>query len=156
MAEYDPGWLAGKVVQGTPDAVIAADGDGKVILWNSGAERIFGYTAAEAIGQSLDLIIPERLRKRHWDAYQASMASGTTKYGSDELLAVPAERKDGTRISIEFTITLLRDDAGRLIGPAAVIRDVTARWNEQNELRKRLRDLEAKLPAAVEGSAAAT
>jgi PAS domain S-box-containing protein len=137
--------LALEVVRSTPDAIILADVDGLVRLWNAGAERMFGYSADEVLGQSLDLIIPERLRHRHWDAYHAAMAAGQTKYGADELLAVPAQRKDGTRISIEFTIALLRDDDGAVIGPAAVIRDVTARWHEQTELRRRLAEAEAQL-----------
>jgi PAS domain S-box-containing protein len=147
VADMDSGTLARKVVEVTPDAVILADVEGKIRLWNAGAERIFGFSAEEAMGETLDLIIPERLRQRHWDAYHASMASGTTKYGEAELLAVPAMRKDGSRISIEFSIALLRGDDGGIIGPAAVIRDVTARWNEQNELRKRLAALEAEKDA---------
>jgi PAS domain S-box-containing protein len=149
MADMDSGTLAIKVVEVTPDAVILADKEGKIRLWNSGAERIFGFSAEEAMGETLDLIIPERLRQRHWDAYKVSMATGTTKYGESELLAVPAMRKDGARISIEFSIALLHDENGSLIGPAAVIRDVTARWNEQNELRKRLAELESRAGAVA-------
>ncbi len=154
MPAEDTTWLALQVVETTPDAVIVADAEGRIWLWNAGAERIFGYSAGEALGQTLDLIIPDRLRQRHWDAYRASMVAGSTKYGSTDLLAVPAMRKDGVRISIEFSIALIRDDGGALFGPAAVIRDVTARWQEQVELRKRLTELEAaQRPAAEPASA---
>lgn len=110
-------------------------------LWNAGAEAMFGYSTAEAIGQSLDLIVPERQRGRHWEGYHKVMATGVTRYGK-ELLAVPAVRKDGTRISLEFTIVLLRDDAGQPMGTAALMRDVTARWQQERTLRERLAALE--------------
>ena len=103
---------------------------------------MFGYTEAEAVGQSLDLIIPERQRELHWKGYGRVMLDGITKYGS-ETLAVPAVTKGGERISIEFTITLLRDGDGKVLGPVAVVRDVTARWIRERELRQRLAFLEA-------------
>jgi PAS domain S-box-containing protein len=91
---------------------------------------MFGYSADEALGQSLDLIIPERLRVRHWDGYRQVMDTGVTRYG-ERLLAVPAMRKDGQRISIEFSIALLKDEHGEVAGAAAVVRDVTARWEAE-------------------------
>jgi PAS domain S-box-containing protein len=103
---------------------------------------MFGYSEQEAIGQSLDLIIPERQREAHWKGYGKVMINGATKYGS-EPLAVPAVKKDGERISIEFTINLLRDGDGKVLGPVAVVRDVTARWVREKELRRRLAFLEA-------------
>ena len=115
-----------------------------VRFWNEGAERIFGYSRDEALGRSLDLIIPERLRERHGEGYRKVMATGVTRYG-DEVLAVPALRRDGGRISIEFTILLVRNEAGDLLGTAAFIRDVTARWEKEKELKRRLAELEAKL-----------
>ena len=114
-------------------------------LWNRGAEEIFGYTAKEALGRSLDLIIPERFRPRHWEGYRQVMATGVTRYGS-ELLAVPASRKNGARISIEFSILLPHDRTGRIIGAVAVVRDVTARWQETQALRARIASLEAPRP----------
>jgi PAS domain S-box-containing protein len=144
MKEYSPEWLCCEVLEKARDAVIVADGDGLVRFWNVGAERIFGYRRDEALGRSLDLIIPDRLRQRHWEGYRKVMATGVTRYG-DELLAVPALRRDGGRLSIEFTILLLRDEAGELVGTAAFIRDVTARWEKERELKKRLAELEAKL-----------
>src|SRR5262249_28160193 len=105
---------------------------------NAGAERIFGYAAAEALGQSLDLIIPERLRARHWEGFRRVMQTGKSRYDAGDLLAVPAQRKGGTRISVEFTIVPLRDDAGRMLGMAAIRRDVTERFNELKALKEQL------------------
>jgi PAS domain S-box-containing protein len=141
MAKPGHEWLCKSIVDNTPDAVIFADSDGIIRLWNSGAEAIFGYSAQEALGQSLDIIIPENLRGRHWEGYNKTMATGETKYGKD-LLAVPGIRKDGTRISLEFSIVMVKDDEGKLLGPAAVLRDVTARWKKEKELKERLAALE--------------
>jgi nitric oxide dioxygenase len=152
MPEHDRAWLARQIVDTSPDGIIFADTEGVVQLWSPGAERIFGFGAEEVIGRTMDMIIPERLRQRHWDAYHAAMARDSTRYGASDLLAVPALRKDGARISIEFTISLLHDESGKLLGPAAVVRDVTAKFNETNQLRKRLAELEAaQKPAAGEG-----
>jgi PAS domain S-box-containing protein len=133
--------LCRAIVASTPDAVIVANRDGMITLWNGGAERIFGFSAAEAVGQSLDLIVPERLRQRHWEGYRRVMETGRTRYGT-EVLAVPAVRKDGERLSIEFTVALLWSADGALTGIAAIVRDVTARWQRERELRQRLAALE--------------
>jgi PAS domain S-box-containing protein len=124
------------IVEEMPEAVIVSDRTGMIILWNRGAEKMFGHSAAEAVGQSLDLIIPERFRARHWEGYQTVMSTGVTRYGQ-ELLAVPVIRKDGHRLSIEFSIALLRDDDGAPAGAAAIIRDVTARWEREHAARTR-------------------
>jgi PAS domain S-box-containing protein len=137
MNETDKDALCRRIVETVGDAVIFADRDGIIRLWNRGAEGIFGYTEEEAIGQSLDLIIPERQRELHWKGYGMAMVNGVTKYGS-ETLSVPAVTKDGERISIEFTINLLQDGDGKVLGPVAVVRDVTARWIREKELRQRL------------------
>ena len=136
-----------RIIEATQEAVIFADREGRIALWNGGAERVFGWPAAEAIGQSLDLIIPDQLRGRHWHGWNQVMETGVTRYASD-LLAVPAMRKDGTRISIEFTVALLQDDAGAVTGVAAVVRDVTERWQRDKELRAKLAANEAKAPAS--------
>ena len=136
------------IVEATQEAVIYAGTDGRIRLWNGGAERIFGWSPTEAVGQSLDLIIPEKLRGRHWEGWNHVMETGVTRYATD-LLAVPAVRKDGTRISIEFSVALIHDDAGAIAGVAAVMRDVTERWQRDKELRARLTQLEAQLPAAT-------
>jgi len=130
-----------RIVEEMPEAVIFADRQGLVRLWNRAAETMFGYSADEALGQSLDLIVPERFRARHWEGYRHVMATGVTSYGQ-QLLAVPAIRKDGQRISIEFSIALLKDERGEVTGAAAVVRDVTARWQAERELRRRLAALE--------------
>ena len=132
--------LARALLGTSSDAIIAADKDGIVRFWNPGAERIFGYTSEDAIGQSLDIIIPERLRKRHWDGYQQVMQGGESRYGHGDILAVPSIRKDGAGISVEFTIVPLTDEAGRLNGVAAIMRDVTKRFEEVRALKRKLAD----------------
>jgi PAS domain S-box-containing protein len=126
-------------VQSAADAIIAARADGTIVFWNPAAERIFGFSAAETLGQSLDVIIPERFRARHWDGYRQVMATGQTKYATD-VLRVPAVHKDGKALSIAFTVSLLEAQGGRVI--AAIVRDETARWNEERELRRRIAELE--------------
>ena len=126
------------LVEHAPDAVVYADDAGVIRFWNDGAARIFGFTAAEAVGQSLDLIIPENLRARHWQGYAQTMKTGESRYGEGDILAVPALRKDGTRISVEFTIVPWRDEGGRMAGIAAILRDVTQRFEEMKALRRRL------------------
>jgi PAS domain S-box-containing protein len=138
----DNATLSAQIVGATPDAVIFADHEGIIRLWNAGAERIFGYTAAEALGQNLDIIVPEKQRSRHWDGYNDTMRTGETKYGAGDLLAVPALRKDGSRISIEFSIALLRSEDGSVAGAAAILRDVSKRSEQERELRRRLAELE--------------
>ena len=137
------GWIVQRIVEDSPVAILFADRDGRIRLWNTGAEAMFGYTAGETLGQSLDLIIPERQRARHWEGWEKVMATGVTRYGRD-VLAVPAMRKDGSRISIEFNILLLRTDAGEILGAAALIQDVTARWQREKEMKARLDVLEAR------------
>jgi len=144
MATYTHDWLCRQIVEETQDAIIFADRDGIIRLWNSGAEVMFGYTAEEVLGQSLDLIIPDKLRGRHWDGYREVMATGVTRYGR-ELLAVPGIRKDGTRISLEFSIALVRGATGDLQGAVAILRDVTARWQQEKALKERLAALEARV-----------
>jgi len=132
-----------QLINETPDAILIADGEGIIIFWNQGAQLIFGHTAAEAVGQSLDLIIPENLRDRHWDGYRRVMTSGETKY-STRLLSSPGLRKDGTRVSLEFSMVLLRNSAGEREGCASIMRDVTQRWQKEQELRERLAACESK------------
>ena len=140
----DKDWLAQAVVRAAPEAIVACDPSGTIVLWNGGAERIFGYPAGDALGQNLDLIVPEKQRARHWAGYETTMATGATKYG-DALLTVPATHRDGRRLSIEFSVALLRDDAGKIAGIAAVIRDASERWAADRELRQHLAEAERKL-----------
>ena len=136
-------WLCRRLVTASRDAIIFADKDGLIRLWNAGAEAMFGYRAAEMEGRSLDLIIPEALRDRHNEGFRRVMATGESKYAAD-LLAVPGLRQDGTRISLEFTITLIKDDEGKVLGAAAILRDVTLRWQRDQELKKRLAELKGR------------
>ena len=130
-------------VQKAGDAIVAAGADGSILLWNHAAERIFGYTEEEALGHSLNLIIPERLRARHWEGYRAVMRTGETRYAA-EVLRVPAVHKDGRRLSIAFTVTLLYPSTGEIQAIVAIIRDETSRWEQERELRQRIAELEAK------------
>jgi PAS domain S-box-containing protein len=143
MSAFSPEWLCRRIVEESMDAIVFADREGLIRLWNRGAAEMFGYAAEEALGQPLDLVIPENLRARHGEGYRRVMATGETKYGK-ELLAVPGLRKDGGRISLEFTIALIRDEAGGILGTAAIMRDVTARFQRDKELRKRLAELEGQ------------
>jgi len=133
---FDPDRFAIALLTSMPDAVVYSDAEGRIQFWNKGAETIFGFTAEEAVGQSLDIIIPENLRKRHWDGYDVTMRTGVTRYGAGDLLAVPAIRKDGSRLSTEFTIVPFKDESGRMLGIAAIMRDVTKRFEEMRALRK--------------------
>ena len=125
------------LLQSMFEAVVYADADGRIQYWNAGAEPIFGYATADALGQSLDIIIPQSLRGRHWEGYGKTMQTGMTRYGAGDLLAVPAIRKDGSCISIEFTVTPFHDQSGRILGIAAIMRDATKRFEEMKALRQR-------------------
>jgi PAS domain S-box-containing protein len=135
--------LSQRIVSDSNDAIMFADRQGSILLWNRGAEKMFGYSESEVLGQSLDLIIPENLRGRHWEGYFRVMESGESHYSVD-LLSAPALRKDGTRISTEFSMVLVKGDDGKVLGVAAVIRDVSARWQREKELKERIRVLENK------------
>jgi PAS domain S-box-containing protein len=136
-------WLCRRIVTESRDAIIFADREGLIRLWNAGAEAMFGYQAAEVLGRDLAVIIPEKLRDRHNQGYTRVMATGVSRY-AQELLAVPGLKKDGSRISLEFTITLVKDDQGAVLGAAALIRDVTVRWQRDQELKRRLSELEGQ------------
>src|SRR5262247_1915745 len=142
--QFDPE----QFVQAAGDAIIAAGAEGSIVLWNPAAERMFGYTESEALGRSLDLIIPERFRQRHWDGYRQVMHTGHTKYGT-EVLRVPASHKDGRTLSIAFTVALMRASKTQAWVIAAIVRDETTRWNEERELRRWLAELEDKTQLAT-------
>jgi len=135
-----------QLVAAIGDAVVVADAKGVIVLWNAGAERMFGHSEAEALGKTLDIITPERLRDRHWEGYDKSMATGVTKYGND-LLRVPAIHKDGRSMSIAFTVAMLFEPDGKVGAIVAIIRDETARFAEDRALRKRITELEAQSAA---------
>jgi PAS domain S-box-containing protein len=132
-----------KLVDEAADAILISDADGIIRFWNPGAARTFGFTSQEAVGQSLDIIIPAALRARHWQGYAETIRTGQTRYGAGDLLAVPALRKDGTRISVEFSIVPFRDATGRMTGIGAIMRDVTQRFEELKSLRKQITQTKA-------------
>jgi len=133
--------VAEAILSTRSDAIVAADGDGLIRFWNPGAERLFGYSQNEAMSRSLELIIPERLRERHWDRYRRVMETGKSRFGQGDVLSVPAIRKDGVTISVEFTVVPLQNN-GQMIGMAAVMRDVTRRFDEMRALKRKLSELE--------------
>ncbi len=143
-ATTPPGFDYQQLVGAISDAVVVADASGKIIVWNGAAERMFGHSAAQALGQSLDLITPERLRARHWAGYYQSMATGTTRYGST-LLKVPAVHQDGRAMSIAFTVAMLKTADQKVSAIVAVIRDETARFAEERSLRQQLAELQAQV-----------
>jgi PAS domain S-box-containing protein len=130
--------LAEAIMSTGSDAIIAADKEGTIFFWNPGAERIFGHTSADALGRSLDIIIPERLRQRHWQGYSEVMKGRESRYGHGDVLAVPSIVKGGRQISVEFTIISLRTETGELMGLAAIMRDVTKRYEETRTLKQKL------------------
>jgi PAS domain S-box-containing protein len=134
----DPDHFSRTLAHEAADAIVYADTKGVIGFWNKGAERIFGFSQAEALGKTLDIIVPENLRPPHWAGYAETMRTGKTLYGAGDLLAVPALCKDGRRISVEFTILLVRDESGAISGIAAILRDVTQRFEEMKTLRKAL------------------
>jgi PAS domain S-box-containing protein len=144
LEDFADGALEAEIVARTDHAVIVADAGGVIRFWNPAAEAMFGWSEADAVGRSLDLIVPEKLRERHWDGYERVMRTGETDYAG-RTLAVPAIRADGSRISVEFTVTLLPAADGGVGGIAAIMRDVTAEWEERRALTKRLAEAERAL-----------
>ena len=140
-----------QLVAAVGDAIVASDASGAIILWNPAAERMFGFSESEALGQSLDIIIPQRQQQRHWDGYHKTMATGQTKYGND-VLRVPAVHKDGSARSIAFTVALLHTPDQKVAAIVAVIRDESIRFAEDRVLRKRLTELEIQVAAAVKAT----
>ena len=136
-----PSGLGDALLNSGSDAIIATDRGGRITFWNPGAERIFGFAAEEAAGRSLDLIVPENLRSRHWAGFRHTMETGTSRYGHGDLLSVPGLTKDGRRISVEFTIVLLQNGQREVTGTVAVMRDVTKRFAELRDLKRQLAKL---------------
>ena len=133
-----------QLVSAVGDAIMASDASGTITLWNPASERMFGYTEAEAIGQSLDLIIPQRQQQRHWDGYHKTMQTGITRYGND-VLRVPAVHKDGHTLSIAFTVAMLFTEDKKVSAIVAVVRDESVRFAEERAMRKRLMELESQV-----------
>ncbi len=143
-----------QLVEAIGDAIVVSDAGGAIVLWNPAAERMFGFTESEALGQSLDLIIPQRQQQRHWDGYHKTMETGQTRYGND-VLRVPAMHKDGHTISIAFTVALLHSADGKVSAIIAAIRDETSRFAEERNLRKRLTELEIQHGTGAKGTSLA-
>jgi PAS domain S-box-containing protein len=137
-------WLARAVVAESGEAIVVTDPEGIILLWNNGAARIFGFSAADVVGESLDVIIPEKLRARHWQGYQQTMLTGYTRYGN-KLLSVPALHRDGHRLSIEFSVALLRDAADQIVGISAIMREVSERREAEKALRAKLSELQVRI-----------
>lgn len=135
------------IVEQAPDAVIFADRDGAIRVWNRGAETVFGYAAAEALGNSLDLIIPERLRRAHWEGFRRAIDTGQTKY-VDRVLTTRSAHKDGSKLYVDLSFGLLKDRAGAVTGALAIGRDCTTRYLSDSALRARVLELEEKLEIA--------
>jgi PAS domain S-box-containing protein len=132
------------LIDQAPDAMIFADREGMIRAWNPAAERIFGYSSQEALGASLDVIIPERFREAHWRGYNQALAAGSTKY-SGAALPTRSMRKDGSTIYVELTFAIVRDSSGGVIGALAHARDISERWEREREQRRRLAELEAQV-----------
>ncbi len=136
-----------KIIEDADDAIIFTDSDGVILLWNKGAVEIFGFDTAEALGRTLDIIIPDAMRTRHWDGYRRVIETGETKY-TGHFLTAPGLRQDGSRISLEFSILIVRDKDKNPVGVAAIIRDVTEKWEKEKEMKSYISELEEKLRLA--------
>jgi PAS domain S-box-containing protein len=141
MSNHNKQKLCYSIVQQAPDAILFSDREGVIRLWNRGCELVFGFTEAEALGQSLDIIIPEKLRARHWEGYFKVMATGESAYGT-KLLSVPALHKDGRQLSCAFSIVMLKDENDTPTGVASIMRDVTDAWLREKGLKERIAQLE--------------
>jgi PAS domain S-box-containing protein len=133
------------LVESMSEALIFADMQGVIRIWNPGAESIFGYTAAEAIGQNLDLIIPEQLRKAHWEGFQRAMNHGGTIHGRRSAMT-RSLRKNGQPLYVDMSFAVVRNPAGETSGAVAIARDATERYLEEKNLRRQLAGLTAKTP----------
>ncbi|HXE21054.1 MAG TPA: PAS domain S-box protein [Rhodoferax sp.] len=135
--------LCRAIVEQAPEAIIFADRKGLIRLWNGGAVNVFGHTADEAMGQSLDIIIPERLRRAHWEGFNHAVDTGQQKY-VNRVLTTRSMHKNGAKLYVDLSFALVRDEAGAVVGALAVGRDCTARYLADGALRARLKELEEK------------
>lgn len=138
---------AAHILRSIPEALIYCDLEGIIRIWNAGAEKIFGWTAAEAVGQSLDMIIPERMRRAHWDGFNQALERGGVKPGRTSMIT-RSLHKSAEFIYVDMSFEMVRDEAGQMLGSLAVARDATKRFNEEKALRKQLAELTTPKPAA--------
>ena len=117
------------------EAVIFADRGGVIRYWGRGAESLFGHSAADALGESLDLIIPERFRSAHWQAYDRAVESGRTKY-EGRTLTTRSLRKDGSKLFVDLIFELVKDARETVVGALAIGRDCTARYLSERAQRE--------------------
>ena len=136
-----PGGLAADLLRDMAEAVVFADKDGVIRAWNPGAEALFGLSFAEAIGRNLDLIIPERLRQAHWQAFDRALAAGATRHGRRAMITKALHGNGGT-LYVDMSFAVVRDCSGAVIGAVAVARDATERYLEERRLKERLAALE--------------
>jgi PAS domain S-box-containing protein len=137
------------LIEHLAEAVIFADRDGVIRLWNPGAHADFGYSADEVLGRRLDVLIPERLRPRHWAAFDAAIETGEMKHGR-ESMATRSLHKDATDLYLDLSFALVKDAHGHVLGAAAVARDITGRFRAEKESRRRIEDLQQQLEALKE------
>jgi PAS domain S-box-containing protein len=142
--------LSKLLTEQAPDGVIFADREGIIREWNTAAERIFGYSPGEALGQSLDIIVPERFREAHWRGYKRALEAGETKYVG-QAMPTRSARKDGETIYVELTFAIIKDTAGGVLGALAHARDISERWAREREQAARLKELEARVAERPDG-----
>ena len=128
------------IVAQAPVSIILADREGTIRVWNDASEALFGYAAADVVGKSLDVIIPEHMREAHWEGYDRSLASGTTRYAG-RVMTTRAVHKDGRKLYVDFSFGMLKDAAGNVVGAMAVGRDATERYLAEREMRAKLASL---------------
>ncbi len=138
---------AAHILRSIPEGLICCDLEGIIRVWNGGAEKIFGWSAAEAVGQNLDMIIPERMRKAHWDGFHAALVRGTVKPGRTSMITRSLHKSEEF-IYIDMSFEMVHGDAGEMLGSLAVVRDATKRFNDEKALRKQLAELTTPKPAA--------
>ncbi|NMF87533.1 PAS domain S-box protein [Aromatoleum petrolei] len=130
-----------QLVEQTADSIIFADGEGRIRIWNAAAEALFGFSREEAIGQSLDLIIPERLRAAHWEGFHRAVANGRTRLGGRAVITRSLNAA-GATIYVEMSFALVSDERGEVLGSVAMARDATQRREDERQLQQRIRALE--------------
>ena len=136
--------LTSLIVEQSPDAVIFAGTDGVIQVWNAAAAAMFGYPADKAIGQDLNIIIPEQFRDQHWTGYDRALGAGDTKYRGQSL-PTRANKASGETFYVELSFAIVHDASGAVIGALAHARDITERFERDRNSRRQLRELQEEL-----------